>query len=201
MQFEYKTVAGPERGRKRKGCRTPSERVAATMQELIETEAAGGWEYLRTDLVPVEERAGIFSRRETRHCAVLVFRRERGATSDRAALSRKAAAIFSGEAPARRRSAGAEPRLGPAHAPAAPTLAMPPVPEQMPTQAAPAPTPEQLQAAVLAATPYSMNTHPGAHGAAPAPGHVPQAPPPAANPNEPPAQPSGLFTRKQDGNG
>ncbi|MEM1343246.1 MAG: hypothetical protein AAGI34_01550 [Pseudomonadota bacterium] len=72
--YEYKTVGGPERGRKARGCRTASDRAAVAMQEIIAAEAALGWEYLRTDLVPIED-GGLFARRRQIHCAVLVFRR------------------------------------------------------------------------------------------------------------------------------
>ncbi len=77
MDFEYKAVGGPERGKRRKGCKTAADRVAAAMQDIIRSEAADGWEYLRTDLVPIEERNGIFARKQVMHCAVLVFRRLR----------------------------------------------------------------------------------------------------------------------------
>lgn len=75
MAYEYKTVGGPERGTRKRGCKTASDRVAAAMQDLIQHEAMEGWEYLRTDLLPVEERQGLFGRRQTMHCSVLVFRR------------------------------------------------------------------------------------------------------------------------------
>ncbi|MEM9148259.1 MAG: hypothetical protein AAGC57_18995 [Pseudomonadota bacterium] len=180
MDFDYKTVAGPERAKKRKGCRTPSERVAGAMEDLIRAEAAEGWEYLRTDLVPVEERAGLFSRRQSIHCAVLIFRRPRGSTSDRAALSRKAQAIFGGD-PGNRRTAMAEPRLGSAPTLAAPTGAIASTPMSSETVVAAAPTPEQLQAAVLAAKPYPMTDDGDAKG----PGNVPPAPPSGAGGQHP----------------
>lgn len=82
MSFEYKAVAGPERGKRQRGCRTVSDRVAAAMEEIIRTEAVGGWEYLRTDLVAVEERDGWLSRRRAMHCSVLVFRRPLAAGED-----------------------------------------------------------------------------------------------------------------------
>lgn len=76
MSFEYKCVGGPERPKRQRGVRGRSERVALAMQELIGAEAVDGWEYLRTDLVPVEEKAGLFSRTQEVHRAVLIFRRE-----------------------------------------------------------------------------------------------------------------------------
>lgn len=79
MAFEYKCVGGPERPRRLRGTHSRSDRVAVAMQEIIGAEAVDGWEYLRTDLVPVEEKAGIFSRPQEVHRAVLIFRREVGA--------------------------------------------------------------------------------------------------------------------------
>jgi len=56
MDYEYKCVGGPERGKKAKSAKTRSDRVAVAMEEIIADEATDGWEYLRTDLVPVEEK-------------------------------------------------------------------------------------------------------------------------------------------------
>jgi hypothetical protein len=78
MSFEYKTVGGPERGKRGRGLNTVAARVAAALEDIIRAEARDGWEYLRTDLVPVSERAGLFSRRQPMTCSVLVFRREIG---------------------------------------------------------------------------------------------------------------------------
>ncbi len=75
MTFEYKCVGAPERPKRLRGIRSRSERVALAMQEIISAEAVDGWEYLRTDLVPVEEKAGFFSRTHEVHRAVLIFRR------------------------------------------------------------------------------------------------------------------------------
>ncbi len=76
MGFEYKCVGAPERPKRQRGVRGRSDRVALAMQEIIGAEAVDGWEYQRTDLVPVEEKRGIFSRAHEVHRAVLVFRRE-----------------------------------------------------------------------------------------------------------------------------
>lgn len=77
MDYEYKCVGAPEKAKRKRGARTRSDRVAGAMQALIEEHAGNGWEYLRTDLVPVEERSGLFGRPHEVHRAVLVFRRER----------------------------------------------------------------------------------------------------------------------------
>ena len=93
MTFEYKVVGAPEKPRRRRGARTRSDRVAAAFEEILGAEAIEGWEYLRTDLVPVEE-GGFFSRRREAHRAVMVFRR---------ALRREVRAEPPPPAPARRR--------------------------------------------------------------------------------------------------
>jgi hypothetical protein len=76
MTFEYKCVGGPERPKRLRGAWSRSDRVALAMQEIIDSEAVDGWEYLRTDLVPVEEKASFLGRTQEVHRAVLIFRRE-----------------------------------------------------------------------------------------------------------------------------
>jgi hypothetical protein len=193
MPFEYKTVGGPERGKRKRGCRTASERVAAAMEELIRAEAAEGWEYVRTDLVPVEERTSWLARRQTVHCAVLVFRRERGAEPEpRAALGRKAQRLFGKGAGAQ--AAPAEPHVetpGRAPLPRAPAEEAPIAPLQrdvppgapQPGAADRPPTPEQLAAAIFGGRPPGQES-----GAPQAPGAGEERP-----------QQSGLFTRMRGG--
>jgi len=81
MSFEYKTVAAPERGVRRRGLHGAAERVAAAFDEILQAEAVDGWEYLRTDLLPVTERSGWFARPREMHRAVMVFRRGVAAAS------------------------------------------------------------------------------------------------------------------------
>ncbi|ATG46136.1 DUF4177 domain-containing protein [Celeribacter ethanolicus] len=78
-RFEYLTVPAPRKGEKAKGVKTPEARIAQAMQSLLNEKGAEGWEYLRADLVPMEERAGITSKTVSYH-TVLVFRRERDTT-------------------------------------------------------------------------------------------------------------------------
>ena len=73
--FEYKCVGAPERARRKRGAKTKTDRVAHAMQDVINREAVEGWEYQRTDLLPVEERSGLLGRTVETHRAVLVFRR------------------------------------------------------------------------------------------------------------------------------
>lgn len=75
MQFEYKVVPAPIRGKKTRGVKSPADRFANTLSDLMNEMAAEGWEYLRADTLPAEERAG-FTGKSTVFQNVLVFRRE-----------------------------------------------------------------------------------------------------------------------------
>jgi hypothetical protein len=75
MTYEYKTVGAPEKGKRRKGARTASDRAAAAFEEILDAEARDGWEYLRTDILPLIERSGWLGGRNEAHRAVMTFRR------------------------------------------------------------------------------------------------------------------------------
>jgi hypothetical protein len=45
------------------------------MEAAIAAEAAQGWEYLRTDLLPMEARAGLFGPTAESHQGMMIFRR------------------------------------------------------------------------------------------------------------------------------
>ena len=75
MTFEYKTIGAPEKGKRKRGLRSQSDRVAAAFDEILQDEAVDGWEYQRTDLLPVIERSGWFGKAHEVHRAVMVFRR------------------------------------------------------------------------------------------------------------------------------
>ncbi|WP_417239451.1 DUF4177 domain-containing protein [Celeribacter halophilus] len=74
-RYEYLTIPTPRKGEKAKGIKTSEGRIAQAMQSLLNAKGAEGWEYLRADLLPMEERAGITSKTVNYH-TVLVFRRE-----------------------------------------------------------------------------------------------------------------------------
>ena len=74
MTFEYKVVAAPTRGRRVKGVKTAADRFARTLEDAINALAEDGWEYLRTDTLPSEERQGLTGR-TTIYQNMLVFRR------------------------------------------------------------------------------------------------------------------------------
>lgn len=74
MTFEYKVVPAPTRGRRVKGVKTPADRFARAVEDVINDLAEDGWEYMRTDTLPAEERQGLTGR-TTVYQNLLVFRR------------------------------------------------------------------------------------------------------------------------------
>ena len=78
MRYEYKVVPAPRRGQRAKGVKGSEARFAHAMQSLMNELAAEGWEYLRADTLPSEERQGLRGR-STSWQNMLIFRRPLGA--------------------------------------------------------------------------------------------------------------------------
>ncbi|MDP5361488.1 MAG: DUF4177 domain-containing protein [Paracoccaceae bacterium] len=74
MSYEYKVVPAPVRGVKAKGVKTAQDRFAHALQTVMNDLAAEGWEYLRADTLPAEQREGLMSK-TTVYQNMLVFRR------------------------------------------------------------------------------------------------------------------------------
>jgi hypothetical protein len=72
--FEYKVVPAPLRGLKGKGIKGTPARFANALQLVMNDLGAQGWEYQRTDTLPVEERVGL-TKKSTSFQNMLVFRR------------------------------------------------------------------------------------------------------------------------------
>lgn len=105
QQYEYKVVPAPRRGQKAKGAKGTDERFALTLQTVMNDLAAKGWEYLRAETLPSEERSGLTGR-TTVEQSVLVFRRALAEGTRPEAASGDT--LAKGRAPATGR---AEPRL------------------------------------------------------------------------------------------
>lgn len=73
-RYEYKVVPAPAKGQKSKGVKTPEGRFALSVETVLNEMAASGWEYLRAELLPSEERAGLTGTTTTWR-NVLVFQR------------------------------------------------------------------------------------------------------------------------------
>lgn len=110
LRFEYKVIPAPRRGEKARGVKTTEERFALALTHLMNELGAEGWEYVRADALPCDERVGLTGTK-TSFQNVLVFRRVAAALTVSAAPP--TARLVSQEPPA-----GPVPKLGPAEAPA-----------------------------------------------------------------------------------
>ncbi|MFN6951797.1 MAG: DUF4177 domain-containing protein [Albidovulum sp.] len=111
--YEYKVIAAPSRSEKVRGAKTPAERFAQTLAAVMNDLAREGWEYVRADTLPSEERKGL-TKRTTVYHSVLVFRRATAAPAEDGASRRLLTADAPiGNAPAIRiETEGAAPKLG-----------------------------------------------------------------------------------------
>ena len=85
MQFEYTAIPAPTRGEKAKDAKTPGERYALALSDELNRMAADGWEYIRADVLPSEERTGLTGRSTVYH-NLLIFRRETSHAAKNAAV-------------------------------------------------------------------------------------------------------------------
>ena len=72
--YEYKVIPSPLRTAKVKGLKTVAERFAHMLEEAMNSEALDGWEFLRSETLPCEERKGLTGTTKSFQ-SVLVFRR------------------------------------------------------------------------------------------------------------------------------
>lgn len=75
QRFEYRVVPAPKAGLKAKGIRSNEDRFAHALETLMNEMGAQGWDYVRADILPAEERQGLTGR-TTVYQNMLVFRRE-----------------------------------------------------------------------------------------------------------------------------
>ena len=74
QKYEYKVIPAPAKGRKGPGIKGAEGRFAHGLETAINELALEGWEYLRADILPSEERQGLTSS-QTVYRSMLVFRR------------------------------------------------------------------------------------------------------------------------------
>jgi hypothetical protein len=72
--YEYKVIPAPRRGEKAKGARSVAEKFGVALANAMNAQAKDGWEYLRADTLPCEERVGLTGS-ATHFQHMLVFRR------------------------------------------------------------------------------------------------------------------------------
>ena len=105
LRYEFKVIPAPRRGEKLRGVKTTEDRFALALTNVMNEQGRDGWDYVRADTLPVDERAG-FTGTKTSFHNMLVFRRTLeadAATSQRLITAEPIAA--------------AAPRLGPAETP------------------------------------------------------------------------------------
>jgi hypothetical protein len=74
FQFEYQVVPAPRRAPKVKSVASADARFAMALAQKMNEMGRDGWEYLRTDTLPMDERAGLTGTK-TSYVNMLVFRR------------------------------------------------------------------------------------------------------------------------------
>ena len=72
--YEYKAIPAPARTVKVKGLKTAAERFAHLLSECLNEAASEGWEYVRAETLPCEERKGLFGTSRSTQ-VMLIFRR------------------------------------------------------------------------------------------------------------------------------
>ncbi len=115
QRYEFKVIPAPRRGEKLRGLKTTEDRFALALTNVMNALGRDGWDYVRADTLPVDERAG-FTGTKTSFQNMLVFRRV--LDTDTEAVTAPGPRLISPEEPA------VAPRLGPAETPvgAAPAL-------------------------------------------------------------------------------
>lgn len=73
-RYEYKLIPAPEKSTRHKGLKG-ADLFAATLEDLLNSLGAEGWQYLRAEILPEEVRSGLTSRTTT-YRNLLVFRRD-----------------------------------------------------------------------------------------------------------------------------
>ncbi len=117
--YEYKVVPSPRRGEKSRGAKTTPDRFALALTTLMNALGKDGWEYLRADTLPCDERSGLTGTKTTFQ-NMLVFRRKLDGDLVEAGTPAPLSAIqpepqFVPSLGAATAPAGAAPALGPAN--------------------------------------------------------------------------------------
>ncbi len=74
LHYEYRVVPAPRRGVRKSNAKTSEARFAVSLTDLMNEMGREGWEYLRADTLPMDERAGLTGTK-TSYQNMLVFRR------------------------------------------------------------------------------------------------------------------------------
>jgi len=75
IKFEYKAVPAPTHGTKAKGVKSTEDRFALALTDALNELADDGWDYVRAETLPCDERKGLTGT-QTTYQNVLIFRRQ-----------------------------------------------------------------------------------------------------------------------------
>lgn len=92
MGYEYKSLPAPRQAGKIAGAKTPQEKCAKMLENLLNAQAADGWDYMGSETLSCEYRSGWLRRREISAQTVLVFRRVKTAARPAPSISAETAA-------------------------------------------------------------------------------------------------------------
>ena len=74
QRYEYKVIPAPIKGEKTRTAKTTADRFGVALTNLMNDLGSEGWDYVRADALPCDERVGLTGSR-TIFLNVLVFRR------------------------------------------------------------------------------------------------------------------------------
>ena len=77
QRYEFKVIPAPRRGEKSREAKTTADRFALAMASLMNSLGREGWDYVRADTLPCDERSGLTGTKTT-YQTLLVFRRPLG---------------------------------------------------------------------------------------------------------------------------
>lgn len=77
QRYEFKVIPAPRRGEKAREAKTTEDRFALALSSLMNSLGRDGWDYVRADTLPCDERTGLTGTKTTFQ-TVLVFRRPVG---------------------------------------------------------------------------------------------------------------------------
>lgn len=92
MGYDYKSLPAPRQISKVAGAKTPQEKCARLLENLLNAQAADGWDYMGSETLTCEYRTGLLRRREISAQTVLVFRRAKTAARPAPSISAQTAA-------------------------------------------------------------------------------------------------------------
>ncbi len=117
QRFEYKVIPAPTKGEKTRAAKTTADRFGVALTNLMNELGSDGWDYVRADTLPCEERVGFTGSKSTFQ-NMLVFRRvlndEPSILAESMLMSAKAAPEYLRPVLLATQSEGAAPALGPA---------------------------------------------------------------------------------------